>query len=68
MISPYRKFYVAILILIANVLRSKFDIDFGMTPELATALINGIGAYFIYRVPNSAPDDGHDPHEEARGV
>lgn len=54
MLSQYDKFWVAVLILIANVLRSRYDLDFGMTDELATALVNGFGAFLVYLVPNKA--------------
>lgn len=52
MITVADKFWIAVLFLIANILRSKYNIDFGLTDPMAASLIQGIGAAFIWLIPN----------------
>lgn len=52
--SAYNKLWVALLILAANVVRSYYNVDLGMNDVLATAIVNGVGAYLVYLVPNKA--------------
>lgn len=52
MLSSADKFWVAILFLAANVVRSKYGIDFGLSDDMAASLVQGVGAAFIWFIPN----------------
>lgn len=54
MISAYDKFFIAVMILAANAVRSRYGIDFGLDEQLASDLISGIAAAFVWLVPNKA--------------
>jgi len=62
MLTIADKFWVAVLFLLANVIRSHYGIDFGLTDDMAAALVQGVGAAFVYLIPNKkAEDDGKSP-------
>lgn len=52
MLTTADKFWVAALFVAANIVRSKYGIDFGLTDDIAANLIQGIGAGLIWLVPN----------------
>lgn len=52
MTMAYNKFWVAALILLANGVRSRYGIDFGLDEQLAGDLVSGVAAAFVYLVPN----------------
>jgi hypothetical protein len=52
MLTTADKFWVAILFLGANIARSKYGIDFGMSDDMAASLVQGVGAAFIWFIPN----------------
>jgi hypothetical protein len=52
MLTTADKFWVAALFVVANIVRSKYGIDFGLTDDLAANLIQGVGAAMIWLVPN----------------
>lgn len=54
MLTTADKFWIAALFVGANVIRSKFGIDFGLTDDIAANLIQGIGAALVWFVPNRA--------------
>lgn len=54
MVSAYDKFFIAVLILAANGVRSRYGIDFGLDEQMANDLISGIAAAFVWLTPNKA--------------
>lgn len=52
MLTTMDKFWVAALFVAANVIRSKYGIDFGLTDDIAANLIQGIGAALVWVWPN----------------
>lgn len=52
MLTTADKFWVAILFLAANMVRSKYGIDFGLSDDMAASLVQGVGAAFIWFIPN----------------
>jgi hypothetical protein len=50
--GKYAKFWVAVLILGANALRSRYGIDIGLDEQIASELVAGVTAAFVYLVPN----------------
>jgi len=50
--GKYAKFWVAVLILGANGIRSRYGIDMGIDDQLASDLVSGVAAAFVYLVPN----------------
>ncbi|WP_167522489.1 MULTISPECIES: hypothetical protein [unclassified Mesorhizobium] len=52
MLTTADKFFVAILFLGANIARSHYGLDFGLDNDMAAALVQGVGAAFIWFVPN----------------
>lgn len=54
MLTTADKFWVALLFLGANVIRSKYGIDFGMSDDIAAGLVQGAGAAFVWLIPNKA--------------
>lgn len=54
MLTTADKFWVAILFLAANMVRSKYGIDFGLDNDMAAALVQGVGAALVWFIPNKA--------------
>ncbi|WP_171037577.1 hypothetical protein [Pseudoalteromonas sp. S558] len=52
MITAADKFWIAVLILSANGIRSRYGIDFGLDQQSANDLVSGIAAAFVWLVPN----------------
>jgi hypothetical protein len=52
MLTIADKFFVAVLFLAANAARSRYGIDFGLTDQLASDLVQGIGAALVWLIPN----------------
>lgn len=52
MVSAYDKFFVAVLILAANGVRSRYGIDFGLDDQMANDLVSGFAAAFVWLTPN----------------
>lgn len=52
--SVANKFWVAVLFLAANAARSRYGVDFGLDPQMANDLVQGVGAAFVWLVPNRA--------------
>ncbi len=52
MLTGADKFWIAALFLAANVVRSKYGIDFGLTDDMAANLVQGAGAALVWLVPN----------------
>ena len=50
--GQYNKFWVAVLILGANAIRSRYGLDLGLDERLAGDLVSGLAAAFVYLVPN----------------
>jgi hypothetical protein len=50
--GTYNKFWVALLIVAANAIRSRYNIDIGIDDQLAGDLVGGVGAMLVYLVPN----------------
>lgn len=48
----YAKFWVALLMVAANWARSVYGIDLGVDETMAMTLVNGVGAFLVYLVPN----------------
>lgn len=53
-VTIYNKFWVAVLMVGANAIRSRFGVDLGLDDQLAADLVGGIGAVLVYLVPNKA--------------
>ena len=51
--SRYNKFWVAVVTVAANFVREYYGIDLGMDPTMAATLVNGVGAAFVWLVPNA---------------
>lgn len=54
MLTVADKFLVALLFLAANAIRSRYGIDFGLTDQMANDLVQGLGALFVWLIPNKA--------------
>lgn len=54
MLTTADKFWIAALFVGANVIRSQYGIDFGLTDDIAANLIQGIGAALVWAIPNKA--------------
>lgn len=54
MLSASDKFFVALLMAGANVLRSRYDIDFGLTDQMAADIIGFVTAGLVWLIPNRA--------------
>lgn len=52
MLTAADKFWVAVLIAGANVVRTRYNIDFGLDAGMASDLVGGITAAFVWLVPN----------------
>mgnify|MGYP007071582879 CR=1 FL=1 len=52
MLTNSDKFFVAVLVLGGNAVRSRYGIDFGVTDQLAYDIVNGIAAGLIWLCPN----------------
>jgi len=52
MLTASDKFFVAVLFLAGNVVRSRYGIDFGLTDQMANDLVQGVGAAFVWLWPN----------------
>ena len=52
MISTADKFFIALLMAAANVVRSRYDIDFGMTDQMAADIVGFATAALVYLIPN----------------
>ena len=50
--SAYNKFIAAIVMMIANGVRSYYGIDLGVDEATATSLAGGITAALVWAVPN----------------
>lgn len=50
----YNKFWVAVLILGGNAVRSRYGLDMGLDEQLASDLVSGAAAAFVYLVPNKS--------------
>lgn len=55
MLTVADKFYVAVLMLGANAVRSRYGIDFGLDEQLAYDLVNGLTAGLVWLIPNKEP-------------
>lgn len=54
MLTTMDKFWAAVLIAGANIVRSRYGIDFGLDAQMANDLISGLTAAVIWAVPNKA--------------
>lgn len=54
------KFWIAVLFLAANVIRSRYGIDLGMEPQMANDIVQGVGAAFIWLIPNKSASTGKE--------
>jgi hypothetical protein len=52
MFSAADKFFVALLLAGANVVRSRYDIDFGLTDQMAADIVGFVMAAAVWLVPN----------------
>ena len=52
--SAYNKLWVVVVMMSANVARVHYGIDLGMSEEYATALVGGVTAFLVERIPNRA--------------
>lgn len=52
--SQFNKFWVAVLMVGANAVRSRFGVDLGLDDQLAADLVGGVGALLVYLVPNKS--------------
>lgn len=52
MLTVADKFWVAALFLAANAARSRYGIDFGLDQQMANDLVQGLGAAFVWLIPN----------------
>lgn len=50
--SAYNKFWVAILMVAANAVRARYDINLGLDEQMASDIVAGIGAALVWFVPN----------------
>lgn len=53
-VAIYNKFWVAVLMVGANAIRSRYGVDLGLDDQLAADLVGGVGAVLVYLVPNKA--------------
>lgn len=52
MMAHYNKFWVALLTALGSFTATYTGQDFGVTPEIATAIVGIVGAAFVWLVPN----------------
>lgn len=50
--ARYNKFWVAVVILGGNAVRSRYGLELGIDDQLASDLVSGLTAAFVYLVPN----------------
>lgn len=54
MITAFDKFLVAILMVGANAIRSRYDIDLGLTDQMASDITGFLTAALVWLVPNKS--------------
>lgn len=54
MLTAADKFLVALLLAGANVVRSRYDIDFGLTDQMAADIVGFVIAGVVWLVPNKS--------------
>lgn len=55
MLTPADKFLIALLMAGANAIRSRYDLDFGLTDQMAADIVGFLTASLVWMVPNKEP-------------
>lgn len=50
--TAYDKCFAAILMAAANAVRSRYGLDFGLDPQMASDIVGGLTAGLVWLVPN----------------